>query len=194
MRHRRAWTCAAGFAPKVGHAEHGAASGNGLFLDTWPYNAHTTAADALWMGLPVLTMAGHSFAARVAASLLDAVGLPELITHSPQAYVQRAVALARDGAERDRLRAHLLRARDQAPLFDAALRAPRLEAAFRQMHERRCQGLPPAPLDVPPPDGRVMAPTPVAVIVGLSGAGLGAALPAQRGGGREPHAMALAGD
>ncbi|OBS31917.1 hypothetical protein A9O67_11400 [Tepidimonas fonticaldi] len=139
------------FAPKVGHAEHMARHQVAdLFLDTWPYNAHTTAADALWMGLPVLTMAGHSFAARVAASLLDAVGLPELITHSPQAYVQRAVALARDGAERDRLRAHLLRARDQAPLFDAALRARELEAAFRQMHERRCQGLPPAPLDVPP--------------------------------------------
>jgi len=138
------------FAPRVGHAEHMARHQQAdLFVDTWPYNAHTTAADALWMGLPVVTMAGRAFAARVAASLLDAVGLPELITETEQSYVQRVLALARDAAERQRLRAHLLRVRDSAPLFDAALRARELEAAFRIMHERRCQGLEPAPFEVP---------------------------------------------
>lgn len=139
------------FAPKAPHPQHMARHVLAdLFLDTWPCNAHTTAADALWMGLPVLTMAGQSFAARVAASLLDAVGLPRLITHTPQEYVAQAVALAGDAPERERLRAHLLHARTQAPLFDAALRARELEAAFRLLHERRVQGLPPAPVEVPP--------------------------------------------
>src|SRR5262249_31284059 len=68
-----------------------------LFLDTLPCNAHTTASDALWAGLPVLTCCGNSFAGRVAASLLTAVGLPELITHSFADYEARALRLARDG-------------------------------------------------------------------------------------------------
>lgn len=157
-RNLRAYAAEAGvepsrlvFAPKTGHAEHMARHVLAdLFLDTWPYNAHTTAADALWMGVPVLTMAGHAFAARVAASLLDAVGLPELITDTPEAYVQAAVALAQDAPRRQRLREQLLAARHTASLFDAALRARELEAAFRMMHERRMQGLSPAPLEVPP--------------------------------------------
>ena len=74
-----------------------------LFLDTWPYNAHTTASDALWAGCPVLTLRGETFASRVAASLLSAVGLPELICDSVDGYVRKAVALARDADERQRL-------------------------------------------------------------------------------------------
>ena len=65
-----------------------------LFLDTLPYNAHTTASDALWAGLPVLTCLGETFAGRVAASLLNAIGLPELITTTSEAYEQMAIDLA----------------------------------------------------------------------------------------------------
>ena len=69
-----------------------------LFLDTWPYNAHTTASDALWAGCPVLTVLGETFAGRVAASLLHAVGLPELVTESTPRYIAKAIALAADPA------------------------------------------------------------------------------------------------
>ncbi len=81
-----------------------------LFLDTWPYNAHTTASDALWAGCPVLTTLGGTFAGRVAASLLHAVGLPELVAPTIDAYVARAIALAGNRAELARLRAYLLAA------------------------------------------------------------------------------------
>jgi predicted O-linked N-acetylglucosamine transferase (SPINDLY family) len=73
-----------------------------LFLDTWPYNAHTTASDALWAGCPVLTILGATFAGRVAASLLHAVGLPGLVMPSIADYVARAIAIAGDEAERAR--------------------------------------------------------------------------------------------
>ena len=72
-------------------ARHGLAD---LFLDALPYNAHTTAGDALWAGLPVLTQIGNTFAGRVAAALLDAIGLPELITHSNEEYEALAIELA----------------------------------------------------------------------------------------------------
>src|SRR6185295_2146486 len=78
-----------------------------LFLDTWPYNAHTTASDALWAGCPVLTTLGTTFAGRVAASLLHAAGLPELVTADTHEYVARAIALAQDRGELARLKAHL---------------------------------------------------------------------------------------
>ena len=86
----------AGFLPLDEHlARHRLAD---LFLDTWPYNAHTTASDALWAGLPVLTRTGQSFASRVAASLLTALGLPGLITGSSEDYETLAIALANDPA------------------------------------------------------------------------------------------------
>jgi predicted O-linked N-acetylglucosamine transferase (SPINDLY family) len=119
-----------------------------LFLDTLPYNAHTTASDALWAGLPVLTRAGRSFAARVAASLLHAVGLPELVTDDQAAYEAQAISLARDPAARDALRARLVTNRDSAPLFDAARFARNLEAAYRAVHDRHLRGLPPAAIDL----------------------------------------------
>lgn len=119
-----------------------------LFLDTWPYNAHTTAAEALWMGLPVLTREGHAFAGRVAASLLHAVGLPQLIAADESSYVARAVELAQDAQARQQLRQHLLSVRHHSPLFDAQARARELEAAFEMMHARWRQGLPPAAFEV----------------------------------------------
>ncbi|MCM2294467.1 hypothetical protein NAC44_19250 [Allorhizobium sp. BGMRC 0089] len=91
-----------------------------IALDTSPYNGHTTTADALWAGVPVITFKGESFAARVAESLLNAVGLPELVADTLDQYRLMAVALAQDGVRQSRLRQHLLDARKTAPLFDTA--------------------------------------------------------------------------
>lgn len=119
-----------------------------LFLDTFYYNAHTTASDALWAGLPVLTMAGTTFASRVSASLLRAVGLPELVTDSPDAYEQMALALARAPAALAALRARLVQNRDTSPLFDTPLFARRIESAFEAMWARHRAGLRPDHLDI----------------------------------------------
>ena len=119
-----------------------------LFLDTLPYNAHTTASDALWAGLPVLTRLGESFAARVAASLLEAVGLPELVTHSVAEYEALAISLAQDPARLQALRDKLRAQRDHAPLFNTHQFARDIEAAYWAMHERHLQGLPPEVIEV----------------------------------------------
>jgi predicted O-linked N-acetylglucosamine transferase (SPINDLY family) len=119
-----------------------------LFLDTLPYNAGTTASDALWAGLPVLTCAGEALAARMGASVLQAVGLPELITESLQQYERLAIEL---GQERERLEAlrHKLAANHRhAPLFDTALFARHLESAYSTMYERYRAGAPPEHIDV----------------------------------------------
>lgn len=102
-----------------------------LFLDTFPYTAHATAVDALWVGLPVLTQAGDTFASRVCASALHAVGLPQLVTDDAPAYVESAVDLARSPETLGRMRAHLRNARAQAPLFDTAAYTRELEAIYR---------------------------------------------------------------
>ncbi len=120
-----------------------------LFLDTLPYNAHTTASDALWVGLPVLTCTGASFAARVAASILTAAGLPELITGTRAAFEDKAVGLASDGPAYARLKKKLADARATAPLFNAALYARHIEDAYSQMQSRSEAGLSPAHLSVP---------------------------------------------
>lgn len=123
-----------------------------LFLDTRIYNAHTTASDALWAGLPVLTCMGEVFPARVAASLLQAVGLPELITHALDEYEQLAVRLATQPELLAALRAKLANLRLRTPLFDTERFARHLERAFEMMWERHVEGLPPAPLRVSPLD------------------------------------------
>ena len=105
-----------------------------LFLDTLPYNAHTTASDALWTGLPVLTYAGKSFASRVAASLLNAVGLSELVVHSAEDYVEMAVSLSSDPGRLTTIRAKLEYSRNQHPLFDTVSYVRGLEEAFLKMH------------------------------------------------------------
>ncbi len=107
-----------------------------LFLDTWPYNAHTTASDALWAGCPVLTCRGDTFASRVATSLLTAVGLPELVCDDVEGYVARAVQLAQDAAERRRLRDHLDGPGRSSALFDTAATTRSLEAAFTAMADQ----------------------------------------------------------
>jgi predicted O-linked N-acetylglucosamine transferase (SPINDLY family) len=121
-----------------------------LFLDTLPCNAHTTASDALWAGLPVLTQLGTTFAGRVAASVLDAVGLPELIVQGDAAYFDTAVALATDAARLADIRARLARNRLCAPLFDADRFRHHLEAAYVEMWARHERGDPPASFAVAP--------------------------------------------
>ena len=119
-----------------------------LFLDTFPYNAHTTASDALWVGLPVLTCAGDTFASRVAGSLLTAIGLPELITHSMDEYEELALRLARRPQELTALREKLSRNRSTAPLFDTPAYARNLEAAFLKMWEIHLAGARPSALQL----------------------------------------------
>jgi len=114
-----------------------------LFLDTLPYNAGTTASDALWAGLPVLTCRGEAFAARIAASLLQAIGLPELITSSAEHYEALAVELANYPQRLQALRAKLAANRSRTPLFDTPAFTTHLELAFQRIHSRQLQGLPP---------------------------------------------------
>ena len=108
-----------------------------LVLDTLPYGAHTTASDALWVGVPILTCVGQTFAGRVAASLLNAMGLPELITTCLEDYEARARNLAENGPALARLRAKLARNRDASSLFDTARITRNLEAAYREMWQRQ---------------------------------------------------------
>jgi predicted O-linked N-acetylglucosamine transferase (SPINDLY family) len=140
------------FAPRVDRVEdhlsrHRAAD---LFLDTLPYNAHTTAADALWAGLPVVTCAGETFPARVAGSLLHAVGLPELVTHSLDDYETLALRLARDPVRLAEVKSKLALNRDTHPLFDTKRFTRHLEAAYVTMIERHRRQQPPVPFAVSP--------------------------------------------
>ena len=107
-----------------------------LFLDTFPYNAHTTASDALWAGLPVLTRIGKSFASRVAASLLNAVGLEELITSTQEEYEALAIELALAPQKLADLKLKLANNRLTTPLFDTPLFTKNLESAYTKMYER----------------------------------------------------------
>jgi predicted O-linked N-acetylglucosamine transferase (SPINDLY family) len=126
--------------PKAAHlARHRLAD---LFLDTFIYNAHTGAADALWAGLPVLTCPGKTFARRVAASLLHAAGLPELVASSPGEYRELAIALAREPARLGALRAKLAANRSSCALFDTARYVKHLESAYRRMHDLHRRGAP----------------------------------------------------
>jgi predicted O-linked N-acetylglucosamine transferase (SPINDLY family) len=114
-----------------------------LFLDTLHYNAHATAADALWAGVPVLTCPGETFASRVAGSLLHAVGLPELIAASLADYAALASAIAADRDRLAALRQKLERNRRTCPLFDTDRFTRRLEAAYDIMWQRTRRGSPP---------------------------------------------------
>jgi predicted O-linked N-acetylglucosamine transferase (SPINDLY family) len=133
------------FAPRVKPAEHLARHrAADLFLDTLPYGAHTTASDALWSGLPVLSCFGTSFAGRVGTSLLNAAGLPDLVTDSLQAYEALALKLARDRDTLDSLRKKLALNRDTCALFDTARFTRHFEAALAAMRERQRAGQSPA--------------------------------------------------
>jgi predicted O-linked N-acetylglucosamine transferase (SPINDLY family) len=120
-----------------------------LVLDNLPYGAHTTASDALWMGVPLVTCLGTAFAGRVGASLLTAMGCPELITHSMAEYEALALALARDGERLAALRRKLADNRLTAPLFDAARFCRHIEQAYVTMMDIARAGEAPRPFDVP---------------------------------------------
>jgi protein O-GlcNAc transferase len=137
------------FAPRMKMEEHLARHRLAdLFLDTLPYNAHVTASDALWTGLPVLTHLGHTFAGRVAASLLAAVGLPELITRSWKEYEELALKLAANADLLASFRARLARNRATHPLFDTERYRRHIEAAYVTMWERIQRGEPPESFSV----------------------------------------------
>ncbi len=139
------------FAPHRPLAEHLARHRLAdLFLDTFPYNAHTTASDALWAGCPVLTMAGETFASRVAASLLTALDLPELITRSLADYQDAALRLARNAGLLVALRERLEASRKDSQLFNADWFARNLEKAYSTMWEIYASGEAPRAFTVSP--------------------------------------------
>ncbi len=129
------------FASRMPVAEHLARIGVAdLFLDTLPYNAHTTATDALWAGLPILTKPGEAFAGRVAASVLTAVGVPELITESYVQYEALAIELASNADKLAAIKRKINNNRLTAPLFDTARYTKYLEKAYGTMYERHHAG------------------------------------------------------
>jgi predicted O-linked N-acetylglucosamine transferase (SPINDLY family) len=133
------------FAPKVPYPDHLARHALAdLFLDTVPYNAGVTASDALWTGLPLVTLRGRSFAGRMGASLLTAAGMPELIAESETDYAALAAHLARTPDRLAQLGSFLREGRATSALFDAAVSARHLEAAFDLMWQRHYTGQPPA--------------------------------------------------
>ncbi len=123
-----------------------------LFLDSIISNAHTTASDALWAGLPLLTRRGASFAGRVAASLLNAAGLPELVTETLEDYEALAIRLAGDAALLKGYRDRLDLARMRAPLFDTVRTTRLIEAAYQKMQTLKQNGEAPQSFAVPPLD------------------------------------------
>jgi predicted O-linked N-acetylglucosamine transferase (SPINDLY family) len=139
------------FAPQIENRAHLARLMLGdLFLDSLPYNAHTTGSDALWAGLPLLTCRGEAFAGRVAASLLHAAGLPELVTRNLHEYEAMAVRLARDRKLLASYRDRLTKGRDKLALFDTARTTGHIEAAYEEMMARWSDGEPPASFSVKP--------------------------------------------
>ena len=140
------------FAPRMSFYDHlSRHRAADLFLDTFNYNAHTTASDALWAGLPLLTMIGETFPSRVAASLVTAAGIPELITHSPAEYEQRAHELALNPEALASVKKRLVDSRMKCPLFDTVRYTRNLEQAYERMMERYRAGLPPDHITVVEP-------------------------------------------
>lgn len=132
------------FSPLVDTAAHMARlQCADLFLDTWPCNAHTTASEALWAGVPVLTVPGETFASRVAASLVQACALPEFVCADAGAYVDKAVALLRDAQALRAAQRHLREHRPSLPLFDSARYTRDFEALLLRMWARHAAGLAP---------------------------------------------------
>lgn len=126
------------FAPRVSIADHLARHAHAdLFLDTIPYNAHTTCSDALFMGLPVMTCVGDTFAARVAGSLLHAAGFPELVTYDLATYERKALQLANDQTELQNIKTHLTAGKHDSRLFDTAQFTKSLERCYLAMFDQK---------------------------------------------------------
>jgi protein O-GlcNAc transferase len=137
------------FAERVSIAEHLARHRLAdLFLDNFHYNAHSTTSDALWAGLPVITLAGQGFAARVAASLLNAIELPELVTDSAEEYERLALELARDSQKLAALKTKLAGLKRGTPLFDTERFARNLEDAYTQVYQHYFDGNAPGHITV----------------------------------------------
>ncbi len=132
------------FAPRMKSVDHMARYRVAdVVLDTWPYGAHTNASDALWMGVPIVTLSGRSFASRVCGSLVRAAGAPDLVCSRPEHYVQRAVTLGRDRHALEACKAALKANRDRCTLFDTPELVASLEALYRKMwYEYRTETLP----------------------------------------------------
>jgi protein O-GlcNAc transferase len=126
-------------------ARHRAAD---LFLDTLPFNAHTTADDALWAGLPVLTQIGEALPGRVGASLLRAIGLPEMIAETEEEYEKVAIELASDPAKLETIKTKLEQNRLATPLFNTRLFIRHMESAHTAIYRRQQEGLMPDDIDV----------------------------------------------
>ena len=139
------------FAPRIAEAADYLASYRiaDLFLDTFPYGAHSTAADALYAGLPVLTRAGRSFASRVCASMLHTMGVPELVTQTPEEYRARALELAHNPERLCSLRERLAESRRTSRLFDTGRLCRSLESAYETMLERALSGAAPESFTLP---------------------------------------------
>ena len=139
------------YAPRADYADHMARmAAADVALDTFPYSGHTTTSDCLWAGLPVVALKGTNFASRVSESLLNAIGLGELVAPDADAYVDMAATIARSPLRRRALRARIEQNRLRLPLFDTERFTRHLEAAFVAMAERARKGEPPGAFDVPP--------------------------------------------
>jgi predicted O-linked N-acetylglucosamine transferase (SPINDLY family) len=138
------------FAPRMPSMEEhlGRHRSADLFLDSLPFNAHTTAGDALWAGLPILTQVGETLPARVGASLLQAIGLPEMIVETEEEYERIAVELATDPAKLKAIKDKLARNRPTMPLFNTALFARHVEAAYEAIYRRYQEGQTPDDVQV----------------------------------------------
>ena len=146
------------FAERARQAEHLARYRLAdLFLDNVTCNAHTTASDALWAGVPLITRPGNGFAARVAASLLNAVDLPELVAETDEAYEALAFDLARDRERHAAIRQRLAQNRETAPLFDTELFARHIELAYEAAYQRYFDGQQPAPIRIASVDGAIVS-------------------------------------
>ncbi len=129
------------FAPRLNNADHLARYPLAdLFLDTAPYGAHTTASDAMWMGVPILTLAGRSFASRVCGSIISSAGLPELVCTSGDEYMAKAIDLGRNPEKLTALRARIAGCRDSSVLFDTPLLVRELEGLYEGMWEEYSTG------------------------------------------------------
>lgn len=139
------------FAPRMGYEDYLAhCRAADLFLDTQPFGAGTTASDALWMGVPVMTYPGAYFAGRMAASLLSCLGVPELVAPDAAGYEALAIELAREPQRLAVLRQRIEEQRTRAPLFDTKRFTRHIERAYDMMWARFEAGLPPATINVPP--------------------------------------------